>query len=108
MNIGLDAGGVIFIQDRTHIRGDTSQTEQFMPDCLEYVEKLVKDDHRIFFNSFAGKVRGENTRKAIEQNMKEWIPKDNVFVVGVKIYTSTWEELYNKISRVYANTSLKK
>ena len=45
------------------------------------------DGHRIFVNSFAGKVRGENTRKAIEQNMKEWIPKDNVFVVGVKIYT---------------------
>jgi hypothetical protein len=82
MNIGLDAGGVIFIHDRTHTRGDTSQTEQFMPGCLEYVEKLAKDGHRIFVNSFAGRARGENTRKAIEQNMKEWIPKENVFVVG--------------------------
>lgn len=83
MNIGLDAGGVIFIHDRQSVqKGDTSQTEKFMPGCIEYVEKLAQDGHKIFVNSFAGRARGESTRKAISEHMGKWIPDSNVFIVG--------------------------
>lgn len=42
---------------------------------------VEEDGHNIVVNSFAGKARGENTKKSIGGNMG-WIPIQNIFIVN--------------------------
>jgi 5'(3')-deoxyribonucleotidase len=70
--LALDAGGVLF----TH----SSHHTAWKPGCLEALEELSKV-YDIYVISFAGHQRGLETRNAIFQDAKNWLPDDHIHIV---------------------------
>lgn len=80
--LALDAGGVLFDKDEHRSDEDTSQVDRWMRGCVDAVRRIgARGTHRIVVNSFAGRRRGEETRKSIADQLGDVIPADQVFVV---------------------------
>lgn len=80
MKINIDIGGVA-VQKGTDYEDDKNDTYmvEFYPDFLNTIEKLKKDGHDLYFNSFCGKGREEKTRKFFRtvKQITDNIPEEN-------------------------------
>jgi hypothetical protein len=86
--IGIDCGGVLFAHDTKYDKTnashteDTSSTSCWMSGALDALEELKKRNCELFIVSFAGKKRGDETRKTILSTVNHLIPENNIFIVN--------------------------
>jgi len=80
LNIGIDAGGVMFIHIERKNNEDTSTTN-WMDSALVSMQKLKSMGHRLFLISFAGKKTGEETKRVIQQDASGIINNEDMFIV---------------------------
>lgn len=82
MNIGIDAGGVMFVHTDLTIDEDTSSTTNWIEGAIEGMKKLKSHGHRLFLVSFAGKRRGIETKKVIQQTISDCIDEKDMIIVN--------------------------
>ena len=94
--LALDAGGVLFQKEHERAE-DTDQVDRWMPGCIDAVRRIAaRGTHRIIVNSFAGKQRGEETRKSIAESLGDTVA--HVFIV--KDRDLKWKVCYDTYADV--------
>lgn len=82
LNIGIDAGGVMFVHVERKKNNEDTSTTNWMVDALSSMQKLKNMGHRLFLVSFAGKKTGEETKRVIKLDASGFINNEDMFIVN--------------------------
>lgn len=80
-NIGIDAGGVLFV-NRGEIPSEDTSSTNFMEDAIKIMRDLKQRGHRLFLISFAGKRVGQETKDALKEHAPDCIMENDMYIVN--------------------------